>query len=98
MYIVGAHLISTYSGKPYTQFVKQRIWDRLDMSFTTWSLSDASKDDKLTQSWTTTGRRIPIWFSDEEVDFLAGAGGIISNVVDMVRSIPSLEACSGILY
>jgi CubicO group peptidase (beta-lactamase class C family) len=85
MYILGAHLISTYSGKRYTEFVKERIWDPLNMSYTTFSPTEACKDGLLTQSWTANGRRIPAWFPDDMVELIAGAGGIISNVVDMVQ-------------
>lgn len=82
--MLGAHLISTYAGMPYTEFVKTRIWKPLNMSETTFYISEASKDSKMTQTWTGFGRRIPVWFSDKEVPLNAGPGGVISNVIDMV--------------
>jgi CubicO group peptidase (beta-lactamase class C family) len=72
MYMLGAHLISLYSGMPYTEFVKERIWDRLDMSSTTFSAANASKEGNLTQSWTAQGRRIPFWIPDEMIELNSG--------------------------
>lgn len=87
MYILGSHIISTYSGRPYTQFARERIWEPLNMNSTTFSPVQAAKSGKRTQTWTADGRRIPFWFSDDDmVDLNAGPGGVISNVVDMVGS------------
>lgn len=89
MYMLGAHLVSTYSGTPYTQFIKERIFEPLEMTSTTFFESETS--GKLTQTWTKTGRRIPFWFSDDEVVRLkAGPGGIISSVEDMVKWLSML--------
>lgn len=84
--MAGAHIISTYSGKPYTEFIKERIWDRLNMSSTTFSASEAARSGKLAQTWTGSGRRIPFWFPDEMIELNAGPGGIISSAVDLVRT------------
>lgn len=54
------------------------------MSETTFYASEASKAGKLTQTWTKFGRRIPLWFPDEQIPITAGPGGVISNVIDMV--------------
>lgn len=83
-YVAGAHIISTYSGVPYTQFVKERIWNRLNVTSSTFSPDQAALSGKLTQIWTASGRRIPFWFAEESVELNAGPGGIISSVVDMV--------------
>ena len=87
MYMLGAHLVTTYSGKPYTQFVQERIWDRLNMSSTTFSPSRASQDGKLTQSWSQGRRRLPFWFSEESIELNAGARGVITNVEDMASDM-----------
>jgi CubicO group peptidase (beta-lactamase class C family) len=84
--MVGAHFISTYSGMSYTEFVKARIWDPLGMLSTTFNASQAIQVGLLTQSWTSSGRRIPFWFSDEAIALLAGPAGIISNVPDLVST------------
>ena len=81
---MGAHVISIYSGMPYPEFIHKRVLNVLNMSSTTFSAKKASMRGSLTQSWTTSGRRIPFWSDDELLDLNAGAGGIISNVFDMV--------------
>lgn len=86
MYILGSHLISKYSGMPYTEYIKQRIFTPLNMTSTTYKPSEAAASGKATENWTGKGRRIPWWFSDDMVELNAGPGGVISNVPDMVRS------------
>jgi len=85
MYIIAAHIVSTYTGS-FTAFVKQRIFDTLNMTSTTYSLSDAVRSGEITQAWTSIGkgRRVPHWFDDEVNQLLAGAGGIITNAADLV--------------
>ncbi|KAH8096874.1 beta-lactamase/transpeptidase-like protein [Cristinia sonorae] len=90
MYISAAHLISVYSGIPYTDFVNKGIFIPLNMSSTTYSPAEAARDNDLTQSWTPTGRRIPTWFSDATRDLNAGPGGVISNAVDMTKWLNAL--------
>ncbi|KAI0689020.1 beta-lactamase/transpeptidase-like protein [Cytidiella melzeri] len=85
LYMLGAHVISIYSGMDYTIFVKSRILEPLNMTYTTFYESEASKDGLLTQSWTATGRRIPYWFSDSAVPLAAGPMGLISNLIDMSK-------------
>ena len=62
--MLGAHLVSTFSGSSYIDFVKNRIWDPLDMSTTTYSPAEAARSGKLAQAWTPEGRRIPFWFPE----------------------------------
>ncbi|KAI0087674.1 beta-lactamase/transpeptidase-like protein [Irpex rosettiformis] len=90
MYILAAHVISTLSKTPYTKFVQERIWDPLNMTYTTFNSSKASQKGLLTQSWTTSGRRIPYWFSEEAVPLVAGPMGIISNVIDLSKWVRTL--------
>lgn len=84
MYMLGQHLITVYSGISYPSYIQERIFNPLNMNKTTFSAAKASQSGKLTESWTSFGRLIPSWFPDDEIDLLAGAGGIISNVEDMV--------------
>ncbi len=88
MYVVGAHIISTYSGKPFTRFAKERIFVPLGMTSTTYSGKEAARSGNFSQSFTIheeTIRRIPFSLEDESVsELIAGAGGIISNTVDIV--------------
>ena len=92
--MAGAHIISTYSGQPYTKFVKERIWDRINMSSTTFSANEAARSGKLTQTWVGPGdgRRVPFWFTDDMIDLNAGPGGIISSVVDMVPIVYNADS------
>ncbi|KAI0767194.1 beta-lactamase/transpeptidase-like protein [Fomes fomentarius] len=86
MYMVGAHIVAKLTNMPYPSFVESRIFSPLNMSSTTFSPSKAANTGKLTQSWTWRGpRRIPFWFPDEVAELFAGAGGVISNAVDMTK-------------
>ncbi len=85
MYIIGAHLVSTYSGLAFRDFVQQRIFDPLNMTSTTYRGDEAEASGLLSHSWDAQGRRIPYWFRGEPLsELIAGAGGIISNTIDMV--------------
>ena len=83
--------MTKYSGMTYMEFLKQRVWQPLNMTTTTFYESEASADGKLTQFWTNQGRRIPFWMSDTLVPLNAGPGGVISNVVDLVSLALWLE-------
>ena len=85
MFIFSAEIISKYSGKTYQEFVKERIFDQLNMTSTTFSVQEANSTGHLSQSWTYFQRRIPIILEDPTAaNLVAGAGGILSNAVDMV--------------
>jgi len=83
MFMVAGHIIETYSGKDYTSFVEDRIFTPLGMSSSTFSPAKAAKTGKFTQGWTSSGRLLPEWFSEDMVPLMAGAGGVISSAVDM---------------
>ncbi|KAI0821223.1 beta-lactamase/transpeptidase-like protein [Irpex lacteus] len=85
MYILASHIIATYSGLPFTQFVKQRIFTPLRMSTTTYSQTEASERGLLTQFFNAEGRRIPFWYPEHSEEMIAGAGGVISSVHDLVE-------------
>lgn len=89
MYMTTSYVISKYAGMQYADFVKERIWDRLNMSSTTFSPITASKDGRLTQSWTKRGRRLPFWFTEDAIELNAGPGGVITNVEDTVGLPPA---------
>lgn len=93
MYMVAAQVIETYSGRPYTSFVEERIFAPLEMSFSTFSPTKAEATGKFTQGWTKEARRA-LCFTEEMASVMAGPGGIISNSVDMVRlwMLPSMFA------
>ncbi|GJE94197.1 beta-lactamase/transpeptidase-like protein [Phanerochaete sordida] len=94
-YVTGAHIISTFSGMSYIEFVKERIFDPLGMTASTFDPEEAARDGRLTQTWTADGRRLPVWFTGNAVELIAGAGGIISNVVDMTKWLRMLLNAGG---
>lgn len=65
-------------------FAKERIFEPLGMTSTTFVPSEAVLSGHMSHSWTKDGRRIPQWFTDEQAQIIAGQGGIISNGEDMV--------------
>jgi CubicO group peptidase (beta-lactamase class C family) len=82
--MISAHIISHYAGS-YTSFVKDRIFNPLNMTSTTFYPSEAVQSGEMTQAWTKNGRRIPQWFTDDVVELMCGPGGVISNGDDIVR-------------
>jgi CubicO group peptidase (beta-lactamase class C family) len=85
MYMVGANIVSTLSGKRYADFVKDRIFKPLGMSSSTYSIDAAIKTGRFTNTWSTFGRLIPPWIREEFVGLIAGPGGVISSAKDLVR-------------
>lgn len=89
MYMLGAHLISTFSGRRYVDFVRERVFSPLNMSSSTFDPTEAAEDGKETQCW-DNNRRIPMWLPEADgADLLAGPGGVITNAVDMVKYFPA---------
>ncbi len=85
MYLFLPHVITTYSGKTFQEFVTERIFVPLNMTATTYNLTAADESGLMSQSFIFTGRRIPVIFQDPRAaSFIAGAGGVISNAIDMV--------------
>lgn len=87
MYMVGAHVIATLSGLPFVEFVKDRILKPLRMTQSTYSVDEAVQSGKASETWTPFGRRIPLWLEGLEIELMAGPGGLISNVKELVRVI-----------
>lgn len=83
MFVTGSYIVSKYAGS-YTDFVAERIFEPLGMGSTTFFHSAAAQTGNLTQAWVQPLRRIPYWLTDETSELIAGAGGIISNVADLV--------------
>lgn len=77
----------------YASYVTSRIFEPLNMTSTTFSYASAASSGHLPDAFTHSGgegfRRIPYLFDTEAKEvFIAGAGGVISNVVDMVGTRP----------
>ncbi|TFK79087.1 beta-lactamase/transpeptidase-like protein [Polyporus arcularius HHB13444] len=92
MYITASHIISTYSGKPFTEFVKERIFDPLGMTFTTYRSDEAEESKLFSHAWSGADRRrIPYWYAEDMMSqFLAGAGGVLSSATDMTKWLAML--------
>lgn len=82
MYAIGAHIVAKYSNSSLPDFVKNRIFIPLDMSSSTYYYNQVK--DQFTHTFTPEGRRIPYWLPDETIPLIGGAGGVISNAIDMV--------------
>ncbi|KIJ11027.1 hypothetical protein PAXINDRAFT_177403 [Paxillus involutus ATCC 200175] len=87
MFMVGAHIITTYTDQPYTSFVEERIFSPLGMTSSTFSPNKAEASGKFTRGWAKDGRRIPEWFTEDTAFLKAGPGGIISTAIDMSKWI-----------
>lgn len=95
MYVTAARLLSVYSNRTFHEFARERIFRPLGMNATTMSPTEAEHSGQLSHAWSAPlltssgdairGRRIPFWLTEETAEFVSGAGGIISNVEDMVR-------------
>ncbi|RDX45785.1 beta-lactamase/transpeptidase-like protein [Lentinus brumalis] len=86
MYLFLPQVITTYSGKTFQEFVTERIFVPLNMTATTYDLTAADESGLMSQSFIFTGRRIPVIFQDPRAaSFIAGAGGVISNAIDMAK-------------
>lgn len=83
MYMVGAYVVSTLTGMDYADFVTSRIFTPLGMSSSTYSVNAAFQTNRLTESWTSFGRRIPFWIEEEFANLVAGPAGVITSAEDM---------------
>ncbi|KAF7361230.1 Beta-lactamase domain-containing protein [Mycena sanguinolenta] len=86
----GPMLSRNIPGSSYRDFLEERISLPLRMSSSTLYPNRAFESRKFTQSWTPSRRRIPFWMPEHTADLLAGAGGVMSNVEDMVNWVKML--------
>jgi CubicO group peptidase (beta-lactamase class C family) len=85
MYAGVGYTIQLQSGKPWADFVRERILQPLDMKSTVYSISDMLKQPDYGVPFTERRDsfelyKIPYY---EDTDGLAAAGAIISNIEDM---------------
>ncbi|KAK7057878.1 beta-lactamase domain-containing protein [Favolaschia claudopus] len=85
MYVTGSYIVSKFSGIPYRDFVEKRILLPLNMSSSTLHPDRVSSLDRFSQTWSPSGRRIPFFADDKKMELIAGAGGVISSVQDLVQ-------------
>jgi CubicO group peptidase (beta-lactamase class C family) len=92
MYMAVAYLLSTLTGKPYPEFVRERIFDPLGIpeSGATFSPAEAEKTGNMSQAWyaqdNSTVLRIPFWFDEEAAKLGSGPGGVFISAQGLVRS------------
>ena len=84
MFTVGSYVVSVLSGMRYADFVTSRIFKPLGMTSSVYSIDAAIKTGRFTDTWTEFGRLIPPWIEAEFEDIIAGPGGVISSVKDLV--------------
>ncbi|KAJ7334791.1 beta-lactamase/transpeptidase-like protein [Mycena albidolilacea] len=90
MYFTGAYVISKYSGSSYRDFVEERILLPLRMTSSTLYPNRAIESGRFSQSWSPSRRRIPFFMPEHTADLIAGAGGVMSTVGDMVQWVKTL--------
>lgn len=82
--MTAAYIVEKYSGISFPDFVQKRIFDKLGMHFSTYSANKAEATGHLSQVWSSNGRRIPYWITDDTLQINPGPGGVISNAIDLV--------------
>jgi CubicO group peptidase (beta-lactamase class C family) len=85
MYAAAGYLIELQSGKPWEQFVKERILDPLEMNSTGYSISGMLQQPEFGVGFTERRDsfelyRIPYY---EDIAGVAPCGAIVSNIEDM---------------
>ena len=85
MYAAVGYLIELQSGKPWEQFVKERILDPLEMASTSYSIADMVKKPEFGVGYTEKRDsfelyKIPYY---EDIAGVAPCGAIVSNIQDM---------------
>lgn len=87
MYVVGAQVVTTLPSVRFIDFVKDRIFTPLNMTQSTFLVHEALRSGQVSETWTPFGRRIPLWMEGLPAETMAGPGGVISNVNDLVRGM-----------
>lgn len=89
MFMLGSYILTKFAGEPTSSFVQKRIFDPLNMTSSTFS-SVKAKENGLSHSFASEGRRIPFWFHEEWIEVLSGAGGVFSNTIDITKWLAML--------
>lgn len=85
MYMVLSDVVARLAGKPFEEYVQERLFDPVGMKSTTYSTLKATHSGHMSHVWNSDGRRIPYAFPESAVSIVAPAGGIITNIVDLSR-------------
>ncbi|KAI0341218.1 beta-lactamase/transpeptidase-like protein [Trametopsis cervina] len=89
MYLVGARIVTKYADMDFIEFVRQRIFEPLNMSTSTYFAEPAKRSGLLSHAFGEQSRRIPFWFEGQE-ELFAGPGGVLSSAVDMNKWLAML--------
>ncbi len=92
MYVAAGYVVELLSGKPWEQFLRDRVFAPLGMSSTMFSVDEMNKQPDHFVPYnerrdTTTLYRIPFY---EEAVGIGPAGAIISNITDMSKWLIAL--------
>jgi CubicO group peptidase (beta-lactamase class C family) len=83
--MVAQQLIERFTSMSHENFVAERIFNPLNMTSSTFSLEYAAATGELSESYNPHGRRIPHWLDKNDMPVIAGAGGILSSAVDLLK-------------
>jgi CubicO group peptidase (beta-lactamase class C family) len=82
--MTAQHLVEKYSQKRLPDFVAERIFGPLNMTSSSYSPSSAVSTGRLSEFY-HLGRRIPIFFTEDDVSVMGGAGGVLTTAEDMMK-------------
>ncbi|KZV70801.1 beta-lactamase/transpeptidase-like protein [Peniophora sp. CONT] len=86
MFMVGQHIIDTYSGTSMERYLHDRIFAPLNTTFT-FSPAQALESGRATQTWSKDGRALPWCFTEADYKVAAGPAGLIADVKGLSRWI-----------
>jgi CubicO group peptidase (beta-lactamase class C family) len=84
MYAAAGQVIANVTGKPWTEVVKTRIFDPLEMRQTVATLGQVPPGGNVASPHAMVGGRVKV-ISNISVDSVAAAGSVWSNVHDMAK-------------
>jgi CubicO group peptidase (beta-lactamase class C family) len=82
--MTAQHLVEKFSQKSLPDFVAERIFSPLNMTSSSYSPSSAASTGRLSEFY-HLGRRIPTFFTEDDVSVMGGAGGILTTAEDMMK-------------
>lgn len=84
LYMVAGEIIPAVTGKSWGEFVKERIFAPLGMTYSNTSIKEFRKGSSIASPHTKLGNKV-IAVDYENLDNVAPAGAINSNVLDMAK-------------
>jgi CubicO group peptidase (beta-lactamase class C family) len=84
MFLAAGQIVSSISSKGWDDFVKERIFTPLGMASSTTSVKDVAKSDNVATPHAKIDEKVQV-IAWRNIDNIAPAGSINSNVVDMAQ-------------